>query len=217
MTAYGLTAAGPGYAFVAAGSAGILGLDVHDPLSPTIGSQVRMAGSTRGVAAAGNRLYAVGADGTFAVYDVTRPAQPVELGELALPDGGWGVAVAGGFAYVGLLKNGVQVVDVGDPARPHRVTTALFEGVGVGERPSHAIAAVGERLYVVDQRVGIRVMDIREPARARVIGRLDVAVEGLDAGGPAGLLFISTGADLVWADAEPASAPRPVAIVQGPG
>ena len=57
----------------------------------------------------------------LAVFDVDNPAAPVRVGGYDTSGRAYGVAVAGGYAYVADDWAGLQVIDVRNPAAPARV------------------------------------------------------------------------------------------------
>ena len=68
-------------AYVADAAAGLLTIDLSDPVHPQIASTVAVA-DARDVVVAGRTLYvAAGADG-LVTYDISEPRQPVRLGAL---------------------------------------------------------------------------------------------------------------------------------------
>jgi hypothetical protein len=138
-----------------------------------------------------------GAFAGLALFDVTDPADPVELGRLAT--GGRGVheldLVQQGDRVLALLAvpdtevrpggvGDVRIVDVTDPRRPVQLAawgagaglgTDLRGGIGCHHRiyaHSARASADGRRAYVSYWDAGVVVLDISDPAVPRVAGHL---------------------------------------------
>jgi len=99
-----------GYAYVAAGDAGLRVIDVSDPSTPVEVGFYDTPDEARGVAVAGG--YAYIADLGLRVVDVSTPAAPVEVGFYDTAVYAYGLAAAGGYAYVADLDTDLRVVDV---------------------------------------------------------------------------------------------------------
>lgn len=80
-------------------------------------------GGANGVAVVNNDLFVTTGLG-LDIIDVTNPSSVTLRQHISLPGGGWGVAVANGYAYVGTLNyvpgsgSGLYVVDISDPLQP---------------------------------------------------------------------------------------------------
>jgi len=99
-----------GYAYVAAGTAGVVVFDVSDPEHPTqIGIFATPAG-TLGVALEGGYAYVADTYSGLRVLDTSDPAMPVEVGYYDTPGDAFGVALDGGFAYVADGTGGSLIV-----------------------------------------------------------------------------------------------------------
>ncbi|HLT47596.1 MAG TPA: T9SS type A sorting domain-containing protein [Rubricoccaceae bacterium] len=116
------------------------------------------------------------------ILDVSDPADLQEVGVLPGHDL-LSVAVAGGYAYVGLGFSGVAVYDVSDPANPSVVTT--FDTPG----SANGTWVEGSTLYVADGNATndpeFHIYDVSTPASPTLLGSFEtgafvtyVAVEG---------------------------------------
>jgi ethanolamine utilization microcompartment shell protein EutS len=131
----------------------------------------------------------------------------VEVGFVDTPGGAFGVAVAGGYAYV--VGGGLTVIDVSAPSAPVEVGF-LDGGVGGG------IAVAGGYAYLADWPPGLRVIDVGTPSAPVEVGFLDGVSGGIAvasgyayvAAWPAGLRVIDVGTP---------SAPVEVGFVDIPG
>lgn len=91
-----------------------------------------------------------------------------ELGQSSgSPSGtGNGVFVTGNLAYVAEGSDGLQVIDVSNPAAPVRV--GGFNTIG----KAISVQVMGTLAYVADGDAGLQVIDVSNPARPRRLGGL---------------------------------------------
>ena len=146
--------------FLACGAEGVHIVDVSNPAAPVRVGRFESSRYANSIAVVGSYAYVAG--NGLVVIDVSNPATPRRIGEGDEPGGGsWftGVAVIGNYAYlVGRLYNTgwnrtvLAVIDVSNPAAPHRVgvyeTTGSVGGVSV--LGNYAYLAVGVSLEIID-------------------------------------------------------------------
>jgi len=117
-------------------------------------------------------VYTISGDDSFRIYNVSSPANPVFRG--ACRDSGDLVSVAGNAAYVG-DRWGLYVIDVTNPASPHRI--------GSWGSAIEQVQARGHLCYVtffnpnVPGEITFHILDVAVPSLPYQIGSLD------DAGG----------------------------------
>ncbi|MCX7037719.1 MAG: hypothetical protein NT005_01030 [Spirochaetes bacterium] len=118
------------YAYVAAGTAGLIVLDVADPRSPLIVATVATT-NAKDVALYGNYAYVADGLGGMKVIDIQTPTAPVLVTSATKT---WAnvdaiaIAAAGGlpdhvFVLDGYSGTNIHVFDVGDPSNPVQQTT----------------------------------------------------------------------------------------------
>jgi len=81
----------------------------------------------------------------------------------------YGVAVSGHYAYLAQWYEGLQVIDVSDPANPRRVGGYDTPGGAWG------VAVSGQHAYVADGLAGLQVIDVSDPAKPRWVGGYDTS------------------------------------------
>ena len=174
---------------------GVQIIDITDPASPApvsathdgVGGFDALGGAADlEVFGAGDRLYVVVAapnDDGVQIIDITDPASPAPVS--ATHDGVGGFDALGGAAdlevfgagdrlYVVVAApndDGVQIIDITDPARPAPVA-AMHDGMGrfdaLGGAADLEVFGAGDRLYVVvaaPNDDGVQIIDITDPAR----------------------------------------------------
>ncbi len=114
--------------------------------------------------------YVIGPDDSFKVYNVANPVSPTFRG--ACRDSGNVLAVAGSTAFLG-DRWGLYLLDVANPATPHRV--------GTWGSPVEGISARRKLCYVTTFNpntpgdIEFRILNVTNPASPQPIGLLDQA------------------------------------------
>ncbi len=153
-------------AYIAAGDAGLLILDISIRAKPREIASVRTSASvwrvavqgTRAYVAQGKRTEGVG-EGSLGVIDIANPAGPRLVGSIEMP--GWihTVAVADKHVYVA-HASGLQVVDASDQPREQGAVTFASESEGV-------VIAKGYAYVIADS---LHILDISDPPHPREVG-----------------------------------------------
>lgn len=150
-------------AYVATLSEQVLVLDVSDPAAPSVIDVVAVAGGTRSLHLAGDRLYAAGTEG-LSILDVGSRDTPVLLGAIALGDS-TGVDVADGRAYVIVGQNSLAIIDVRDARAPRlEATLALTSG-------PIDVAVAGGLARVATAANGLALVDVTSPPAPRLLAQ----------------------------------------------
>jgi hypothetical protein len=138
-------------------------LDLTTPSSPAVIGEVDLLDEISAVAIAGTTAYAAAVESLF-VVDLSGPA-PTVAGVL---DGvrARAIEVSGGLAY--LIFDRLAIVDVSNPVAP-----ALRGQVG-WDFVQRDLRVVAGYAYVVDQDVGLRVVDVSNPDAPTQITFLDL-------------------------------------------
>ncbi len=94
------------------------------------------------------------------------PNSPAILGELVMPGPIQDIELAGGYAYLADLYDGLRVVDIANPSSPVEVGFCDTAGRALG------VAIQGSYAFVADDENGVRVIDISVPSSPLEIGGL---------------------------------------------
>jgi hypothetical protein len=178
VAGYGMTVV-EGFAYVAAGPAGLRAVDVSDPTS-LVERGILDVGVASDVEVVGNFAYVahvyVGSFTTSGLHviDTSEPRFPDEVGALDTPDAAWDLDVVDDLAYVvgavaappGWGVGWLRVIDVSDPALP--VELAVFETPG---QPKDVEVVDG--LAYVAESSGLLVIDVSDPALPVQIGAFE--------------------------------------------
>ncbi len=95
--------------------------------------------------------------GKLEIFDVSRPAAPVAIGQVQLPDAGRGMSKAGDLVYVATAWRGVTVVDVKDKRHPKILSEIDTPGIALD------VWVDGPILYIADAMDGMLVYNISAP------------------------------------------------------
>ena len=140
------------YAYVAAGPAGLLTVDIHNPDAPGLAGQLSLDGDAMALSVTSHYLLVAAAEGGLYLLDISSPDQPVLLdhvqNEFAMLD----VAVAGAHVYVA-NQHGVEIFWLTDPGELHHNYTVPTLGLAVG------VAVADGWLYVADWQ-GVQMVDV---------------------------------------------------------
>lgn len=117
------------------------------------------------LAVADGRAYVPATRSRIFIVDVRDPTQPVTTNVIrSRSEFPWGITVSGSLLYVTHLYQGLQIIDVGNPAQPREVGYTLTPGAG------YSVTVVGKLAYVADGRAGVQIYDVSNPRRPRRIG-----------------------------------------------
>ena len=117
----------------------------------------------------GSYAYVVLGQAGLAVFDVSNPANPVQVGGYDTIGFAHSVAVSGNYAYVADSDAGLQVIDVSNPTKCARV--------GGYDTDGHAsnVAVSGNYAYVADADAGLQVIDVSDPTNCVRVGGYDTS------------------------------------------
>ena len=150
------------YLYITA-DAGLVIVDVDDPLHPRTVAVVPIAGA-RASALQFRYLFVTSASG-LQVIDVTRPDQPRRVADAQVPlADAHGLYLARTYAYVAAGKQGLAIIDIEKPERPTLYTLFTADGrladardVVVGSTNASLFA------YVADGSHGLKVVQLTAP------------------------------------------------------
>ena len=141
-----------GFAYVAAGSAGLQVVNVADRANPVIVGSLDTPGVAIDVRVAGSIAYV--ADGTsgVSVIDVATPTTPVLLGSVDTPGDAQDLVVRDGMVYVADGPQGLAIIDARTPTAPVIIGQVDTPGIarGVDISGSFAVLADGGMLRTAD-------------------------------------------------------------------
>jgi hypothetical protein len=115
-------------------------------------------GSARGIAKEDTLVFLAMEEVGLAIFDVSTPGAPIEIGHVDTPGEARAIAVHGGYAYIADWRQGLAVVDVSDPTDPAIVGSASTDGNAEG------IFYRDGEVFVADHAGGLVVFDVTDPS-----------------------------------------------------
>src|SRR5512139_963956 len=112
-SAYGVAVQGD-YAYVAAGQAGLVVLNVVNPAAPVVVGGCLLSQIARAVTVVGNWAYVADGMGGLRIVNIGDPAAPFEVGSLDGLGNALNVDVNGVYAYVAASGMGLMLINVGN-------------------------------------------------------------------------------------------------------
>ena len=168
-------------AYIADGGNGLRIVDVSDPASPRLLGTIKVSGGAfYDVAVQGDYAYIADHSYGLRVVNVSDRANPVLVSSYREGGFGFGVAVAGDYVYLA-DREYFDVINISNPASP----TLTGQIYALGSEFAYRVTVVGNYAYVAEQANGLHIIDISDPARPAVVGKLtmdglsySVAVQG---------------------------------------
>lgn len=116
--------------------------------------------------------------GALKVFDVTQPSRPTPLSSYAFDRAAIGVHVINRIAYVGAYSNGLEILDVTDPAAPRRLGNWRLPNARAythGDDFAHVWwpAVRLPYVYVTYDGAGLHVLDVSNPSAPVLVGSFD--------------------------------------------
>ncbi|MFO7650909.1 MAG: hypothetical protein R6X13_06170, partial [bacterium] len=156
--------------------------DIANPAAPTRLGSVQTY--LNDIAVQDTLVYAI-ADDSFKVYNFADPANPRLLG--ACRDSGYSISVCNGYAYLG-DRWGLYVIDVRNPALPHRASSLGTYTKSVAARGNICCVTLSD----INGNFTFRVLDVRDPTSILPLGSLG-SIGGWDMYIVDTLVFLSGG------------------------
>jgi len=103
--------------------------------------------------------------GKLTAINISDPANPTSIANIALPSGADDMQIIASLAYVTSGFNPkITIIDVGDPAAMRPVGELTTSG------PTASIRVQLDRAFVVDTVAGVRILDVSDPMQPRLLG-----------------------------------------------
>lgn len=180
-------------AYIADGPAGLTIADVADPAAATVIESVDTPGNAVAVAVSDPYVYVADGAAGLQVIDLSDPGGPTLVGAYGVPGMEMlDVVVLGDEAYVAAGTTGppdgassLLVFDVSDPTQPSQIRSVDLED----DMPSLGVAQSAGLVLSADGLQGVKIIDARAPAAARVIRFERSAGEVVDVAATSGYIY----------------------------
>ncbi len=172
-----------GIAYVACQVFGLKIFNVTNPRNIVKLTQITSGTFSRSVYAEENRLYEIRGN-SFAIWNVTNPANPSFIGQIALGNG-YAAQVIGNYAYVADGPTGVKILQGFESSKPEWQTLQEVGNWDDASGNGWDVDIEGSIAYIADQADGVEIIDISDPFNPTEIATLttgggvrDICVEG---------------------------------------
>ncbi|MEW6380204.1 MAG: chitobiase/beta-hexosaminidase C-terminal domain-containing protein [bacterium] len=145
------------YAYVAAGSSGLVIIDLSQPDQPVVKANCPLVESAYGICMAGNYACVAAGYSGLSIIDLGQPDRPVLKGSCNTPGYARGVWVLGNLAYVADEWAGLQVIDISQPDKP-----ALISSLATPDW-AYGICGQGNYVYIAAGYTGLVAIDVTRP------------------------------------------------------
>lgn len=156
------------FAYVAAGSNGVVVVDVNDRTAPHTRGTLAGLGDAEAVRASGQTVFVADANGFLRIVSAVNPDVPVLVSSIPVSGKPSALAVHGTLVAVAAQAGGVSLVDVSNPAAPGLIarfaTPASAIGIDYDQPTGLAAIAMGT--------AGLQLADISTPASPKLLGAL---------------------------------------------
>ena len=156
------------YAYVAAGDAGLVIVDVSDKSLPVVVGQLDTNGIAIDVKVSANTVYLAAGEAGVQIIDVSDKANPVLVGDFNTAGVSRDIAVDLRYIYSANDSAGLDVINIIDPNLPF--ITASLGGLG----NLRGVAIDGDRLVTVSDSM-LHIVDISLPESPVVLSSINVA------------------------------------------
>ncbi|MEA1922299.1 MAG: hypothetical protein U9N63_06550 [Pseudomonadota bacterium] len=144
-------------AYVADSNAGFKIVDVSNPEAPTLLGSYDTQGYAEDVFVNGATAYIVERSTGLEILDISNPAAPQLLSQ-RLNNRASGIWVEGNIACFIIGYDGFELLNISNPASPQLLGSLDFSA------PAEKAQIVGNKLYLADRDLGLRIFDITDPA-----------------------------------------------------
>ena len=146
----------------------LLVIDASQPERPTVIARSQILPNViREIVLIENLAYVVVEGEGLAIFDLSDPTAPIQLGFWPTDGYAWDVAVEGDYAFLTVRVNGLDVIDVSDPTQPHRVANLDLAGDAQRLDVENGYAYV---ILSADNNGPLAIIDVRDPENPEQVG-----------------------------------------------
>lgn len=167
------------YAYLAAQSAGLIIIDIDDPIHPRQIASVKTSSSVVGVHIHGHYILLAENEAGLRILDGTDPYDPREISHLDTPDHALSVTAVGEHVFIADGSSGLRIINIADIYAPREI------GSHPGIDFTLKVQVVGDYAYLANGYAGMVILDIHDytkPIFVRSIASfgptMDLAIAG---------------------------------------
>lgn len=205
------------YAYVTDGEVGMHVVNITDPENLIEVGISRAPGYTRKVVVEGDYAYLANVSKGLLVVDITDPESPMVITGVQIDGRVNDIAIDGNFAYVTGEEGTLNIVEIIDPTKPRLISSTVGFGALTGIKVAGDYAYLSGHYtdYDTDIRMGVRVVDISNPASPKQVGELFFGSPEttMDFDIADGFIYFGYGNDLMVINTQIIDSPTPVVSV----
>ncbi|MEN8005734.1 MAG: FlgD immunoglobulin-like domain containing protein [Candidatus Krumholzibacteriota bacterium] len=152
------------YIYIAAYTAGLVVMDISNPLSPSIAGSYNTTGTSYGIAVDGNIAYLADGGSGLQILDISDPATPVLIGNVDPYGSAYDVVVDGNTAFLASDYGGIHAIDIMDPTAPNVLDTITTTST------VRDLVLDGDLLHSVSYTHHYRIFDVSDPSLMLQVG-----------------------------------------------
>ena len=156
------------YAYVAAGAAGLITVDVSDRTAPVIINELDTDGVGIDLTISGDTLYLADGHGGVKVFDIGSASMPTLVGHLQTESLITGVAVKGNLLAAASESQGVLIADISDRTSPLLVSTFELSQI-------NKVEFIESFLLATSSVAGVYSLDIEQPSAPELVDSLSMS------------------------------------------
>ena len=155
------------YAYVAAGSTGLVVVRITDLGNPVQTGVYDTPGSANGVVVQGDYAYVADGAAGLVIVDISDPDSPTGVGQFDTPGTAWNCVVDLPYVYVADVAGGLRIIDVSVPDTPTE------PGFWVAGDLAYGLTKRDNLIYLADRNDGLRIIDVTDPEVPEEVGFYD--------------------------------------------
>ncbi len=170
-----------GMLYFSLGAGGCIVIDATDPTDPTLLGEIELGNYAQGVrfGPTADRAYLLDFDEGLIIADTTDLSKVQRVGTYHSPAFLEQMVKVGDLLYISDTYNGFTIVDISDPRAPgvlgiYQTSFATGSGqipnLGIAHHADRIYLAVGRTLLEPEQRAGLEVIDVSDPANPTFLG-----------------------------------------------
>jgi hypothetical protein len=123
-----------------------------------------------GVYTYGQYAYVLGNGSNFEIFNISNPANPIQVGQFSVASQVQGIYVVGRYAYITTFGNPgtFQIVDVSNPSNPVNLAS-----INIGYEPT-GIYVSGNYAYALNQTSAMDIINVANPASPTIVSTTTV-------------------------------------------
>lgn len=157
-----------GYAYVAAGSAGLCIIDIRNPYKPKVIGFHDTPGIARNIAVDSKNAYIADGDYGIQIVNIVDPTTPKLIGYYNTPGFCEDVAIKNNLVFIADGNRGLRIVDLKYPLNPKEI--GVYETQGYARE----IIVSGHYVYLNNENLGLWIFDVKNSKKMCLVAEREI-------------------------------------------